>query len=119
MDNITTIRELEIRTHRCRQDCDSACKNIVNGQCSCIDALSLKALKEVEAKKNFYFLRDISDNLVDAVITSTTSTAKDITESINKVKENDDYDWHNIIDSLPADCEIYDRWSNNIQNIYY
>ena len=118
MNNIAAIKELEIRIRKCRQDCDSACKNIVNGQCSCIDTLSLKALKEVETKKKFYFLKDLADGSTDAVIIAKASTAEEIAEAIKKTKKKDNYEWDDIVDALPEDCEIYDKWSD-VENIYY
>ena len=65
-----------------------------------------------------YFLRDISEDCIDAVIIATTSTKKEIEDAINKAKLNDDsYTWDDIVAALPKDCEIFDRW--NEEEIYY
>ena len=73
---------------------------------------------KVEAKKKFYFLKDLYDGSVDAVIIAKTSTAEEIAEAIMQTKEKDGYEWADIVDALPEDCEIYDRWSD-IKDIWY
>lgn len=67
--------------------------------------------------KRIYFLKDMSENCVDAVIIATKSSKKEIEEAIVKSKQNDDYTWDDIVKALPDDCEIYDRW--NEEEIYY
>ena len=69
--------------------------------------------------KNVYFLKDMQEGSVDAIIIATESTAEEVQEIINNMKEkNDYYSWDDLVECLPADCEIYDRWGNNGE-IYY
>lgn len=69
--------------------------------------------------KKVYFLKDLEEDCVDAVIVATTSTLEDIKNAIYKAKELDDYTWEDLIESLPDDCEIYDYWNNEDKTIYY
>lgn len=64
-----------------------------------------------------YFLKDMCDNTVDAVIMAETSTKEDIEKAIAKAKEQDDFQWDDLVNALPNDCSIYDRWSHSI--VYY
>lgn len=63
---------------------------------------------------NIYFLKDMSEDCVDAVIIAKKSTKKDIEKAIKKAKQNDKYIWEDILNELPNDCEIYDRWNSEI-----
>lgn len=63
---------------------------------------------------NIYFLKDMSEDCVDAVIIAKKSTKKDIEKAIKKAKQNDEYIWEDILKELPNDCEIYDRWNSEI-----
>lgn len=65
-----------------------------------------------------YLLKDLSNNDVDAVIIAETSTKEEIEEVIDKVKEIDCYTWEDLIEALPNDCEVYDRWSD-LKSLYY
>lgn len=65
-----------------------------------------------------YLLKDLEDNSADAVIIAKKSTTKDIEKAISKAKKIDAYTWEDIINALPSDCEIYDRW-NDLKEIYY
>ena len=65
-----------------------------------------------------YLLKDLEDNCADAVIIAKKSTKKDIEKAIKKAKKIDAYTWDDIINALPSDCEIYDRWSN-LDEVYY
>lgn len=67
--------------------------------------------------KNIYFLNEASDDYIDAVIIAQVSTRQQIEDAISKAKEVENYTWEDIVNSLPSDCEIHDRWSNEI--IYY
>lgn len=64
-----------------------------------------------------YFLKDLCEDCIDSVIISKNDniTAKEIQERIDKMKKQNEHDWQweDIIKSLPQDCEIYDRWRNN------
>ena len=64
-----------------------------------------------------YFLKDLCEDCIDAVIIAKNDniTAKEIQESIDKMKEQNkcDWQWEDIVESLPQGCEIYDRWQNN------
>ena len=66
---------------------------------------------------SIYFLKDMSDNSIDAVIISETSTKEDIENAIAKSKESPGYTWEDLVNALPNDCEIHDRWSHDI--VYY
>ena len=67
--------------------------------------------------KRVYFLKDVSDNCVDAVIIATKSKRKDIEKAIKKAKKNECYTWDDLVSALPSDCEIYDRW--NAEEVYW
>ena len=64
-----------------------------------------------------YFLKDLSEDYIDAVIISKNDniTAKDIQKNIDKMKEQNEHDWQweDIVNCLPQGCEFYDRWQNN------
>lgn len=68
-------------------------------------------------KMKVYFLKDLSEDYIDAVIISKNDnvTAKDIQKNIDKMKEQNEHDWQweDIVNCLPQGCEIYDRWQNN------
>lgn len=61
-----------------------------------------------------YFLKDVCEDCVDAVIIAKTSTKEDIEKAIIKSKERPDYTWEDLINALPDDCEVYDRWSCDV-----
>lgn len=67
--------------------------------------------------KRVYFVKDTSDNCIDAVIIATKSKKKDIEKAIRKVKKIECYTWDDLVAALPSDCEIYDRW--NEEEVYY
>lgn len=71
-----------------------------------------------EESKSYFFLKDLAEGCVDAVIIAKTSTAEDIKEAIMKAKENPEYKWEDLVNALPDDCEIVDKWSG-IEEIYY
>lgn len=71
-----------------------------------------------EESKSYFFLKDLAEGCVDAVIIAKTSTAEDIKEAIMKAKENPEYQWEDLVNTLPDDCEIVDKWSG-IEEIYY
>ena len=64
-----------------------------------------------------YFLKDLCEDCIDAVIIAKNDniTAENIQKNIDKMKEQKEYDWQweDIVESLPQGCEIYDRWQNN------
>ena len=63
------------------------------------------------------FLKDLSEGTVDAVIITKTSTVADVETAIAKAKEKDDYQWEDLLEALPDDCEVIDGWSADI--VYY
>lgn len=65
-------------------------------------------------------LKDIDDGTVDAVIVTNVTSAKEIEERIQRVKEEKegDYQWEDIVSCLPSDCVMYDRWSS-LEVAYY
>ena len=67
-----------------------------------------------------YFLKDLSEDCVDAVIIAKESSRIKIEESIMRAKQKheDDYQWEHLVSELPSDCEIYDKWTH-IESIYY
>ena len=67
--------------------------------------------------KRVYFLKDLSENCVDAVIIATKSTKEDIEKAIKKAKKIKYYTWDDLVAALPNDCEICDRWSHEV--VYY
>lgn len=67
--------------------------------------------------KKVYFLKDLEENCVDAVIIAETSTSEDIRNAIYKLKEKEGYTWHDLLQSLPSDCILYDKWHS--ESIYY
>lgn len=72
----------------------------------------------VREKQNIFFLSDIDENNIDAVIISSTSTKSDIEKAIHNVKLSvEDYTLDNIIENLPSDCKLYHRWSS--ETVYY
>ena len=69
--------------------------------------------------KNIFFLKDLDEDCVDAVII-TEATKQEIENIIAKVKEerSGEYQWEDFINAMPEDTEIYDKW-NHIESIYY
>lgn len=63
-----------------------------------------------------FLLKDLCEDCVDAVIVAKNDniTAEEIQNSIDKTKERcgGDWQWEDIVDGLPKDCEIYDRWGD-------
>ena len=64
-----------------------------------------------------YFLKDLAEDCIDAVIITETSTKKDIIDAIGRAKQKEDYTWEDMINEFPNDCTVYDRWGCNV--IYY
>ena len=64
-----------------------------------------------------YFLKDIAEDCVDAVIIAETSTREDIVEAIERAKQKENYQWEDLVNELPDDCTIYDIWGSEI--VYY
>lgn len=69
-----------------------------------------------------FLLKDLCEDCVDAVIISKNDniTAQEIQNGIDKMKAVTDYDWqwNDIVESLPQDCEIYDKWQD-LETITY
>lgn len=53
--------------------------------------------------KKVYFLKDLEEGTIDAVIIATTSTLEEVENAIDEAKELDDYTWEDLIESLPDD----------------
>lgn len=80
-----------------------------------LEKINMKA----EPDKSYFFLKDLSEGCVDAIITAKTSTAEKIAEAINVAKANNStYEWDDIVDALPDDCEIVSKW-DGIEDIWY
>lgn len=68
---------------------------------------------------NIVLLKDLEENNVDAVIVTETSTASEIQLCIDQMKkDNDMYDFEDLINCLPKDCVIYHRWEF-FEEVYY
>lgn len=65
-----------------------------------------------------FLLQDLCEDCVDAVIVANVSTKEDIENAINKAKENPDYQWDDLLEALPNDCVLYDKW-NGVEVVYY
>ena len=64
------------------------------------------------------FLKDLSECCVDAVIIAETSAKEDIQEAINTMKaEKSEHQWEDLLEALPDDCTVYDRWGS--EEVYY
>lgn len=63
-----------------------------------------------------FLLKDLCEDCVDAVIVAKNDniTAEEIQNSIDETKERcgGDWQWVDMVDSLPKDCEIYNRWGD-------
>lgn len=64
-------------------------------------------------------LKDLDEGCVDGVIIANVSTTEDIENAISKAKENNPfYEWDDLINALPDDCVLYDKWGN-LETVYY
>lgn len=64
-------------------------------------------------------LKDLSEDCVDAVIITKTSTVKDIELAIKEMKENTLYpEWDDFVNCLPSGCVVYDKWEG-LEEVYY
>lgn len=83
----------------------------------------LKEIKGEQWKMKVFLLKDLCEDCVDAVIISKNDniTAKEIQENIDKMKQEKKYDWQweDIEESLPENCEIYRRWQDLEETITY
>lgn len=70
-------------------------------------------VKSENKKYHSYFLTDLDDGCVDAVILSRTSTKDDIEKAIMKTKEIADYVWKDLLENLPQDCIVIDKWNSD------
>lgn len=68
---------------------------------------------------SIFFLKDSADGRIGGVIISQESTKQNIIQAIQKVKENSEYTWDNLLKALPKDCSLH--YDNNItmDTIYY
>lgn len=71
-------------------------------------------------KKFITILKDLSEDSVDAIIISTKTTSEQIQECIDKAKSDNDgsWEWNDIVEALPSDCTVYDRWNADGTVIY-
>ena len=68
---------------------------------------------------NVILLKDLEENCADAVIVAETSTVNEIQLCIDRMKkDNNMYEWDDLLHCLPKDCVVYDRWSNLVE-VYY
>jgi len=70
---------------------------------------------------NIILLKDLSEDKVDAVIIAKKSTAQDVEKAILKAKEEKEYDWQfeDLLESMPNDCKVYTTWAGEVQSSYY
>lgn len=64
-------------------------------------------------------LKDKDEGCVDAVIVSNVSTTQDIENAIERARANPDYQWEDLLNELPKDCTVYDKWFGGLETIYY
>lgn len=68
---------------------------------------------------NIVLLKDLEENNVDAVILAKISTADEIQLCIDRMKkDNDMYDFEDLLNCLPKDCDVYHRWEI-LEEVYY
>ena len=65
---------------------------------------------------NIIVLKDMSLDMVDAVIVSEKTTKDDVQRIIDKTKSRNVYDIENL---LPNDCQIVDRWNVKWNEVWY
>lgn len=67
---------------------------------------------------NVYFLRDIDDNSINAVIISSylKEEIQDIIDNVKRELEGK-WCWEDIIKALPQDCMVFSKW--DYESIYY
>lgn len=74
-------------------------------------------LSKVYKDKNIILLKDIEDNTTDAIITTETTTAKEIQEIIDNVKsEVEDWSCEDIFNALPEDCNVQTLFFNEYKD---
>lgn len=65
---------------------------------------------------NVIILKDMSLDMVDAVIVSEQTTREDIQKIIDKTRSRNVYD---VEKELPNDCQIVDRWNVKWNEVWY
>ena len=71
-----------------------------------------------ECVQKYVVLKDMCEGTVDAIILYETSTVEEIQRCIDEMKENiPDYQWEDLLNCLPEDCVVYDRFSG--EELYY
>lgn len=70
---------------------------------------------------NITVLKDLESGETDAIILSNTTTKEEIETKISDAKEKFgmEWNWENLVDALPSDCSIYDKWSRSFEVAYY
>lgn len=66
---------------------------------------------------NIILLKDREEDVVDTVIISMASTGQEVHDAITRAKENEDYQWEDLIKALPEDCRVYD--AGFFEEVYY
>lgn len=66
-----------------------------------------------------YVLKDLDDSNDVSVIIAETSTKEAVQEAIDQVKQNELWDWEDIVKALPSDCKVYARWDKNLEEVWY
>ena len=61
--------------------------------------------------ENIILLKSLSDDDVNAIIISETTSGDDIQKIIDEVKaENEEWQCDDILNRLPCDCKVYVTW---------
>lgn len=66
---------------------------------------------------NYFLLQDLESGKVDAIII-TPAPKEEIVNLIAKAKETEDYNWEDLINSLPRDTYVVECFSEK-NRIYY
>lgn len=66
-------------------------------------------------------LKDLSTGEVDAVIVSESTSSEQIQEVINnaKAEKECEWQWDDLVECLPDDCNIVSKWSRELYEIVY
>ena len=67
-----------------------------------------------------FTLRDSINSDVDAIIITQTTDRDELQDIIDEVKaNNDDWQFADIENALPEDCEVYAAWADEFNSVWY
>lgn len=79
-----------------------------------------RELKLSLVEEKIILLNDLEEGCIDAVILSTTSTGKNVSDSISNAKDKiEDWQFEDLIAALPKDCHLITKWSENLETVVY